>query len=287
MTSVTRATAFGERLRECFSTTGHLCVGIDPHEYLLGEWGLSVDATGVREFGLRVIDAVHGVAGIVKPQVAFFERFGSAGYEALEAVLVASREAGLMIIADAKRGDVGSSVEAYASAWLSPGAPLEADAMTISAYQGLGSIEHARSLAIASGKGLFVLSATSNPESFELQSALIAAGQCAGHSVAGSIISGVGRWNASSRELGSIGVVIGATIALDDYDVATAELESTPILAPGFGHQGALFSDIPRLFGSAARNVVVSASRSVLGAGPVNIAAAIRADVAHLETVYS
>jgi len=286
VTSSFVATSFGVRLRESFTTSGHLCVGIDPHGYLLQQWGLSIDAVGVREFGLRVVEAVHQVAGIVKPQVAFFERFGSAGYEALEAVLVAARQAGLIIIADAKRGDVGSSVEAYASAWLTPGAPLEADAMTISAYQGLGSIEYARSLAIASGKGLFVLSATSNPESFEPQRALVGSGEFAGQSVAGSIINGVGKWNASSRELGSMGVVIGATIALDDYGVATTLLESTPILAPGFGHQGSLYSDIPRLFGSVAGNIVVSASRSLLSAGPHGIAAAVRADVAHLETVY-
>src|SRR5690606_33699649 len=95
----------------------------------------------VREFGLRVVDAVAGRAGIVKPQVAFFERFGSAGFAALEDVLAAARNAGILVIADVKRGDLGTSVEAYGQAWLTPGSPLEVDAMTMVAYQGTGSIE--------------------------------------------------------------------------------------------------------------------------------------------------
>jgi orotidine-5'-phosphate decarboxylase len=245
------------------------------------------DALGAREFGLRVVAAAEGVAGIVKPQVAFFERFGAVGYQALEDVLVACRDAGLLVIADAKRGDVGSTVEAYASAWLTPGAPLEADAMTISAYQGLGSIDDARALALASGKGLFVLSATSNPESFEPQRAVIASGNYMGKTVAGAIMNGAAHWNTTEPGLGSIGVVIGATVALHDYGVNSALLRSTPILAPGFGHQGAQYSEIPALYGVSADNVLVSASRSILAAGPTGIAAAIRTETRLIGAVYS
>jgi orotidine-5'-phosphate decarboxylase len=262
-------------------------VGIDPHPYLLDQWKLSVDAVGAREFGLRVVEAVAGTAGIVKPQVAFFERFGSAGYRALEDVLAACRAAGILVIADAKRGDVGSTVEAYASAWLTPGAPLEADAMTISAYQGLGSIADARTLAISAGKGLFVLSATSNAESFEPQRAIIASGENTGDTVAGAIINGVAHWNTTEAGLGSIGVVVGATISLEDYGIESAILSSTPILAPGFGHQGALYGDIRGIYGASADNVLVSASRSILAAGPGGIAQAIRTEVDLIAKVYA
>ena len=115
---------FGDRLAAAFDAHGHLCIGIDPHEYLLKEWGLPLSAAGAHEFGLRVLEACAGRVGIVKPQVAFYERFGSVGYRALEDVLTRARAAGLLVIADVKRGDVGSTLEAYGEAWLSPGSPL-------------------------------------------------------------------------------------------------------------------------------------------------------------------
>ncbi|GAB2446943.1 orotidine-5'-phosphate decarboxylase [Conyzicola lurida] len=268
--------SFGTRLAEAFVSSGRLCVGIDPHSYLLGEWQLADSAAGVRDFGLRVVEAAHGRAAIIKPQVAFYERHGSAGYAALEDVLAAARAAGLLVIADVKRGDVGTSVEAYGEAWLTPGSPLESDAMTISAFQGVGSIRAPHELALAGGKGLFVLAATSNPEAALLQRAVVDTGQ----SVAASIVGDVHDWNTSETTagpsgLGSTGVVIGATVGLADYGITAGALSTTPILAPGFGHQGALVSDATTLFGAASGNVIVSASRSILAAGPSGIADAV------------
>src|SRR6185312_14808881 len=132
---------FGQRLAGAFDAHGQLCVGIDPHGFLLQSWNLPDDASGLREFGLRVVEAAAGRVGVVKPQVAFFERHGSAGYRALEEVLAAARAAGLLVIADAKRGDVGSTVEAYAQAWLTPGHGLEVDALTMNAYPGVASLD--------------------------------------------------------------------------------------------------------------------------------------------------
>ncbi|GAB3606393.1 orotidine-5'-phosphate decarboxylase [Conyzicola nivalis] len=278
---------FGARLTSTFATAGRLCVGIDPHAYLLGQWGLSDDARGAREFGLRVVEATVGRAGIVKPQVAFFERHGSAGYAALEAVLGAARDAGLIVIADVKRGDVGTSVAAYGEAWLTPGSPLESDAMTISAFQGVGSIQAPHDLATAHGKGLFVLAATSNPEAATLQTATVTAGPTAGTSVAASIVADVHDWNQLETGLGSTGVVIGATVALGDYGITPRSLAGTPILAPGFGHQGALVSDVGTLFGGASSGVIVSASRSILAAGPSGIDAAIGAQSAEIAGVFA
>jgi len=270
--------SFGQRLADVFAASGRLCVGIDPHSYLLGEWDLPDTAAGVREFGLRVVEASHGRAGIVKPQVAFYERHGSAGYAALEDVLAAARAAGLLVIADAKRGDVGTSVEAYGQAWLTPGSPLEADAMTISAFQGTGSITAPRDLALAGGKGLFVLAATSNPEAAAVQTARLTAmsGKSGGgKSVAASIVEDVQHWNRGAAPLGSVGVVIGATVDMGAYGIEPSMLSETPVLAPGFGHQGARLGDVTTLFGAASAGVIVSSSRAVLGAGPQGIAAAI------------
>jgi orotidine-5'-phosphate decarboxylase len=279
--------AFGARLAAAFAAGHRLCVGIDPHPYLLGEWDLADDAAGVRDFGLRVVEAAHGAAAIVKPQVAFFERHGAAGYAALEHVLAAARDAGLIVIADVKRGDVGTSVEAYGEAWLTPGGPLESDAMTISAFQGVGSIAAPHELALAHGKGLFVLAATSNPEAAAVQTATVSRGLTAGSSVVASIVSDVRDWNSTENGLGSTGVVIGATVALGDYGISPGALAQTPILAPGFGHQGARVSDATRLFGAASANVVVSASRSILAAGPSGIAPAIRDQSAEIADAFA
>ncbi len=262
--------SFGERLRATFADRGHLCLGIDPHSYLLTEWGLPDSAAGVREFALRVVDAAAASIGIIKPQVAFFERFGSAGFAALEDVLAAARESGLLVIADAKRGDVGTTVEAYGQAWLTPGSPLEADALTISAFQGVGSIAAPIELAVSTGKGLFVLAATSNPESVAPQTAVLDRGEYSGSTVAASIVREVGEYNVA-KALGPIGVVLGATLDLDDYGIGAELLEHTPILAPGFGAQGARIEDLETLYGAASRNVLVSVSRDILSAGPRDI----------------
>jgi orotidine-5'-phosphate decarboxylase len=277
------AETFGARLRRVLDTAGHLCVGIDPHPYLLAEWKLPDSGRGLREFGLRVVEAAAGKVGIVKPQVAFFERHGSAGYAALEATMEAARKAGLLVIADGKRGDLGTSVEAYAQAWLTPGAPLEADAMTVSAFQGVGSLEAPMILAEEHGKGLFVLAATSNPESRAIQTAIVAVGDFATETVAASIVAEVNRSN--SAPLGSFGVVIGATVSLADFGLRGSDLVTTPILAPGFGFQGADFSSLPSTYGAASGNAIVSSSRGILEAGPGGLARAVASQAAQLREV--
>jgi len=280
---VESAETFGARLLQVFATSGHLCVGIDPHPYLLGEWSLPDNGSGLREFGLRVVEAAAGRVGIVKPQVAFFERHGSAGYAALEATIEAAREANLIVIADAKRGDLGTSVEAYAQAWLTPGSPLEADALTVSAFQGVGSLSAPMILAREHGKGLFVLAATSNPESIATQSAVVAVGDFATQTVAASIVAEVNKSN--SAPLGSFGVVIGATVSLPDFGLTASDLAFTPILAPGFGFQGAHYSSLSSTYGEASANAVVSSSRGILEAGPKGVAQAIESQVADLRGV--
>jgi len=266
-----RLAEFGDRLAAALYARGPLCVGIDPHAELLAAWGLPDSGAGVREFGLRVVEAAAGRAGVVKPQNSFFERHGAAGYTALEEVLAAARAAGLVVISDVKRGDIGSTVDAYGEAWLTPGSPLEADAITALAYQGVGSLDGVLDLARRAGKGVFVLAATSNPEAAAVQRATRADGA----SVAAGVVRDLAARPADPARLRPFGVVIGATVTLADYGIDPAELVGTPVLAPGFGAQGARLSDLRELYGPAAGSVVASASRSLLSAGPDDLARAI------------
>lgn len=278
---------FGARLTAVLRTRGQLCLGIDPHAFLLNQWGLPDSADGARELGLRAVDAAAGVIGIVKPQVAFFERHGSAGYRALELVLAAARAAGLLVIADVKRGDIGSSIAAYGQAWLTPGSPLEVDAMTAVAYQGVGSLAEPIELARLHDKGIFVLAATSNPEAAALQTAVLAHGKFAGLTVAASVVEEVRAINRTAM-LGCTGIVIGATVALTNYGIDARALANTPILAPGFGEQGARLGDLPDLFGGVSTHVVANVGRSVLRAGHAELVTALRQHARELaETAHS
>jgi orotidine-5'-phosphate decarboxylase len=266
-------TGFGGRLARVFAGPGRLCVGIDPHSWLLAEWNLPDSADGAREFGLRVVDATVGAAGIVKPQVAFFERFGARGFDALEIVIRSAREQDLLVIADAKRGDVGSSVDAYGDAWLGAGSPLESDAVTLNPFQGLGSLAGSFELAEKHSKGVFVLAATSNPEGIAGQKAKLASG----NTLARSILDDVTSWNAAHQNgpLGSVGVVLGATLDLSGFDLGGARTPTPPVLAPGFGHQGASVADLTSIYGPFADGVIVSESRALLAAGPDGIRQAV------------
>lgn len=265
-------TSFGSRLRAAFDAYGRLCVGIDPHSHLLDAWGLPQSAAGVREFGLRAVDAAAGRVGIVKPQVSFFERWGSAGFAALEEIMAAARAAGLLVIADAKRGDIGTTMDAYGDAWLAPGAPLEADALTANPFLGVGTLAHTFDLAETHGKGVFVLAATSNREAFAAQRACLTGGG----TVSAGIVAEVSARNAERTPAGewaALGFVIGATVDWAEAGLS-APVPPAPILGPGFGFQGAAAVDLAR-YGAAAGTVIASESRSVLSAGPDALAARI------------
>jgi orotidine-5'-phosphate decarboxylase len=256
---------FGARLRRAMDTRGPLCVGIDPHAALLADWGLSDDVRGLERFTNTVVEALAGQVAVLKPQSAFFERFGSRGVAVLERALADSRAAGALVVLDAKRGDIGSTMAAYADAFLAPGAPLLCDALTVSPYLGFGSLRPAIELARAYGRGLFVLALTSNPEGAGVQHAVRGED---GRSVAGAVLRELAALNAGEEGLGSFGAVVGATLGetlrtLDvDLDVGG------PLLAPGIGAQGAGSGDLPRVFGGAVGNVVPSVSRAVLRRGP-------------------
>lgn len=276
--------SFGCRLAAEIAASRHLCAGIDPHAPLLADWGLPDDAAGAERMGREVVAASAGVAACVKPQVAFFERFGSAGFVALERVLADARAAGLLVVADVKRGDIGSSFAAYADAWLAPGSPLEADAMTVTAYQGFGTLDGALGYVREHGKGLFVLAATSNPEARVVQRAVRADGQ----SVAAAMVADADAFNRQAfpeETVGSIGVVLGATLNLADFGIETGERRdgvhtsnpALPVLAPGFGHQGARIEDAGEIFGALGGALLANESRSILSGGASGLAARVRA----------
>ncbi|MCH8571792.1 orotidine-5'-phosphate decarboxylase [Nesterenkonia sp. AY15] len=281
---------FGGRLAAAMSAHGRLCVGLDPHPQLLTDWGLTQDAAGLREFSARVLEACAGRVGVLKPQVAFFERFGVSGMQVLSEVQHQARAAGLLVIADAKRGDIGSTMAGYAEAWLDPDADFGADALTVSPYLGFGSLQPAIDAAARHRAGLFVLALTSNPEGQQVQLArdargVTVAGQIAAEAAAASAAlaqtapaagaagetrSGVGAEVGAAVGLGSIGLVVGATTAglavEHGIDLGAGRM---PLLAPGYGAQGADAEALRAGFGERyAEQVLVNSSRGILGQGP-------------------
>jgi orotidine-5'-phosphate decarboxylase len=270
--------SFGQRLLEVFDTKGQLCVGLDPSAEQLSKWELPLSASGAEKFCNKVLDACHDSVGIVKPQVAFFEQFGSGGLASLERILLRASEEGFLVIADAKRGDIGSTMDGYARAWLSSEAPFVADALTVSPFLGPESLGDTVTAALQNGKGLFILAATSNPEARSLQSSTGGLGQ----SVSSDVCEFAGRFSEDS--LGSIGVVIGAQVNLNLMGIDSAKLSSVPILAPGFGAQGAQLSSAKATFGQLSPSVVFNVARSVAGNSADGLKSRVLAAKLELET---
>lgn len=260
MSTATEPEAFGARLRRAMDTRGPLCVGIDPHSSLLTAWGLSDDVAGLTAFTRTVVEALADRVAVLKPQSAFFERFGSRGVAVLEKAVAEARAAGALVLMDAKRGDIGSTMAAYAQTYLDKDSPLFSDALTVSPYLGFGSLRPALDAARVSGSGLFVLALTSNPEGAEVQRSTTADGR----SLAQLMLDHMAAENSGVAPLGSIGAVVGATLGEAGVDLGI----NGPLLAPGIGAQGATPADLPGVFGAAVANVVPSVSRGVLRHGP-------------------
>jgi orotidine-5'-phosphate decarboxylase len=263
---------FGARYAAALAERGQFCVGIDPHATLLRAWGLDDDVAGLERFALSAVEAVAPYCSVVKPQSAFYERFGSRGVAVLERVIAEARAAGALVLLDVKRGDIGSTSQAYADAYLDPASPLAADAVTVSPYLGFGSLAPFVDAARAHDGGLFVLAATSNKEGPEVQEA-VTTDAFGGRTVAQTVLHHLRELNHDARPLGSFGAVVGATLDGDGLDLAV----NGPILAPGYGEQGGTAADILRIFGGSAGAVAASSSRGVLRLGPD--AAAMRAAV--------
>lgn len=263
---------FGQRVADAIAARGRLCVGIDPHGSLLTAWGLNDDLAGMREFALRATEAIAPVAGVIKPQSAFFERFGSRGVAVLEEVVAIGREAGALVLLDVKRGDIGSTSQAYADAYLDPASPLVCDAITASPYLGFGSMDPMIQTAQRHRGGVFALALTSNPEGPQFQHASTADGR----PVAQVVLQSLRELNQGEIEagsaMGSFGAVVGATIGDSAQRLGIDLAINGPLLAPGFGAQGGTVADLLAVFGDAASQVLPSTSREVLAAGPDAVA---------------
>jgi len=253
--------AFGVRLHRAMAQRGPLCLGIDPHPALLDRWGLADDVDGLARFSQTVVDAVADRVAVVKPQSAFFERFGSRGLGVLESTIRQLRDAGALVLLDVKRGDIGSTVSAYAQAYLDPASPLYVDAITASPFLGVGSLAPMFTTAAAHGGGVFVLALTSNPEGPGVQRARGADGR----TVAQTVIDEISQLNRGAEPLGSLGLVVGATVGETGHDLSGV---NGPMLAPGLGAQGATPADLRTVFAGALSGVLPSYSREILGQGP-------------------
>jgi len=252
---------FGQRLAEATAARGALCAGIDPHPALLHAWGLDESPAGLERFAMTAVEALAPEVAVLKPQAAFFEVYGSAGMAVLERVIADSREAGALVLLDVKRGDIGSTMTAYANAYLDEHSPMAADAITVSPYLGFGSLAPALGIAEQTGRGVFVLARTSNPEGAGLQRSADETGR----SVAQSIVDAAAENNAGAEPSGYVGVVAGATIRPGELDLSKL---NGPILAPGIGAQGATVQSLRSTFGSALPHVLPATARDVLRHGP-------------------
>ena len=266
------ADSFGDRVAAAVGASGPLCAGIDPSGALLAEWGLPDDARGLRTFCAVCVEAFAGAVAVVKPQVAFFERHGSAGVAELERLVADAAAAGLLVIADAKRGDIDSTAAAYGDAWLAAGSPLAADAVTVHPYLGLGALDPMVRLAAANGRGILVVVRSSNPEGRSLQQAVTAGGA----GVEDMLLAEIAALNGSPEvPAGTVGAVVGATLEPSSFTLSQL---GGVILAPGLGAQGAGPSDVARRFaGCRSGTVLPSSSRGLLSGGPDPVALRRRA----------
>jgi orotidine-5'-phosphate decarboxylase len=256
------APGFGARLADAVSRRGPLCLGIDPHPELLRAWDLPIGPDGLAAFCDICVQAYAEFA-VVKPQVAFFEAYGAAGYAVLERTIAALRDAGVLVLADAKRGDIGSTMAAYAVAWAGD-SPLAADAVTASPYLGFGSLRPLLETAAAHDRGVFVLAATSNPEGATVQHA-----RFDDRTVAQQIVDQAAVINRTNDQInpgepGSVGVVVGATV----FQPPNVSALGGPVLVPGVGVQGGRPEALGALFGAVPGQLLPTVSRDVLRAGP-------------------
>ncbi len=268
--------SFGQRLLNTFEQKGQLCIGIDPSIDQLRSWGLPISAEGAKSFSFSMLDAAQDKVGIVKFQVGFFEQFGPEGFSHLSELLADAKTRDLVVIADAKRGDIGSTMSGYATAWLSREAAFVCDALTVSPYLGSDSLAETANVALENDRGLFVLAATSNPEASALQSAMRD-----GRTVARSVLDFAEQY--SGAGLGSIGVVVGATVNDVDLGLDFSRSLKIPVLVPGFGAQGAALTEARSLLSGYADTAICNVSRLVAGAALDGLSSRVSKAKADLE----
>ncbi|HKO88180.1 MAG TPA: orotidine-5'-phosphate decarboxylase [Burkholderiales bacterium] len=269
------AERFSTRLAQRIARFSPLCIGIDPSAQSLKQCGLPDNAEGALAFAERILQAADFELAIVKPQSAYFERYGSMGMQAMEelARLVRARE--VLFLLDAKRGDIDTTGLAYAEAYFSDKSSLRADALTLHAYLGFAALEPAIDFAVKQGGGLFPVVRSSNPEGESLQNARLPDDRTVAEALCDAINALNNRYDPEA--LGPVGAVVGATC--EDAEAITQRLAQSFVLAPGVGAQGATMQDVRNRMPSARGRVLPSVSRAILKNGPKtdDIRVAIRA----------
>jgi len=261
--TTTETVSFARRFAAARAAQGPLVFGLDPSAELLNCWGLGDTADGLDRFADIVLATATGPVGLVKPQSAFYERHGWRGVRTLQRLVASARSEGLLVILDIKRGDVSTTNDAYAEAYLGKGAPLAADAITVHPYLGLGAMGGFVTRAAEAGSCLLVVTRSSNPDGRAIQAAVTADGV----SVEQQLLREIGALNArlAPGEIGPVGAVVGPTHLRPELDLAAA---SCVFLAPGVGVQGATAADVAAVFAACPDRVMPSVSRSLLSAGP-------------------
>lgn len=277
--------SFASRFAAARARYGPLVLGADPHSSVLAKWNLPDDANGLDRFADIVLDSAVGAVAAVKPQSAFYERHGWRGVRTLARLVASARESGLLVIVDAKRGDVGSTNDAYAQAYLGPGAAIEADALTVSPYLGLAAMGAYTSRAAQAGACVFVVVRSSNPEGRTIQTARTSSGV----SVERRLLAEIGTINSrlAPGAIGPVGAVVAAGDAAGAGSAPDAGLPAANalFLVPGIGAQGTTPRDVARTFAECPDRVLPSASRSLLAPGPEP--AAIRAAAGRLNEEFA
>jgi orotidine-5'-phosphate decarboxylase len=268
--------AFADQLCAAIAQRDAPCVvGLDPVlEYIpdsfLRECDLSrtgdleEQARIIEAYCLLTLEAVHDLVPAIKPQMAYFELFGSAGMRALERCIETARSMDLLVLLDGKRGDIGSTSKAYADAYLarSPQRPFEVDCLTLSPYLGEDSLAPFVDVALAHGKGLFVCVRTSNPGADVVQTQRTEDGRQVFEVVA-DLVTGFNDRALGQSGFGSIGAVVGATQAEAAHKLRT-RMPRTLFLVPGFGAQGGSLDTVRACFNDDKRGAVVNSSRAVM-----------------------
>ncbi|PIT68893.1 orotidine-5'-phosphate decarboxylase [Bartonella tribocorum] len=249
---------------------GPLCVGFDPSHKVLQSWNLSPDYKGLKDFCDILLTAVVGQVGIIKPQAAFFELYGVEGLQALKELIENAHKQGLLVLVDTKRGDIGSTAEAYGKAWLGGNSPFKADAITVNPFLGFDALIPLIKIAEETKTAVFMVVQSSNLEGKDIRNARIGAQTVSVH-LAQRICDYNSQSSSQYRHIGPIGAVIGATLG-NEAKETIEQLENSLFLVPGIGAQGGTITQLTQQFPQRLwKNIIPSISRSITEAGRKNV----------------
>jgi orotidine-5'-phosphate decarboxylase len=257
---------FSQKFLELAKTRSPFCLGIDPTEELFKSWGLNFDIAGLKKMCEIIIAAAKDNLALVKPQSAYFERFGPKGMEVLQNLVKEFHKKETLVLLDAKKADIGATTLSYAKAYLGKESPYNFDAITVTSYMGFEALMPLLEYAKEQNCGVFIVVRSSNIEGSMIQKASITDKT----SIADYLSQKINDFNhqISNQSIGPIGAVMGATLAFEDIKTTISKLNNCLILTPGIGHQGASFEDLKTNYQAILKNLIPTSSRAVLSKGP-------------------